>query len=186
MSETKENAIEQIADQEQNTKPDTKNMFSPVFIEAEKMFEKLAEVTNATAHKAYEMFLARGGELGKALDDWFNAESKILRPVAVEITEGNGKINVCAAVPGFKPEEIEVSVKNDLLILSGETEKREERKDENIVYTDWKSDRFFRQLTLPDAVNADDVKAELKDGILTLSLPKVTAEESKHVAVTAG
>jgi len=159
---------------------------SPVFVEAEKMFERLTEISKETAKKAYEFFLQRGGEFGKELDDWFNAESTVLRPVAVEITETDGRINVSAAVPGFKPDEIEISVKDDQLIMSGKTEERQEKTDENVVYTDWKSDRFFRQLTLPGTVDAENVKAELKDGILKVTLPKAEVHELKRIAVKAG
>jgi HSP20 family protein len=150
------------------------------------MFDRLAEITKETAQRAFEFFEKRGGEFGKEFDDWFNAEAKVLRPVAVEMTESNGTINVSAAVPGFKADEIEISIKDDQLIMSGETEKKEERKDENVVYSDWESNRFFRQLTLPCGVDADNVRAELKDGILKLSLPKMAAEEPKRVAVQAG
>lgn len=159
---------------------------SPVFVEAEKMFDKLAEISDETAQKAFEFFLQRGGELGRELDDWFYAESQVLRPVAIEIKEANGNITVDAAVPGFKPDEIEISVMGDQLIMSGQTEKREEKKDESVVHTDWMSDRFFRQLTLPTAVDADHVKAELKDGILKLTLPKAEGRELKRIAVNAG
>ncbi|MGD9563054.1 MAG: Hsp20 family protein [Pyrinomonadaceae bacterium] len=159
---------------------------SPVFIETEKMFDKLSELTREIAQNAYEYFRKRGGEFGKELDDWFNAEAKVLRPVAVEITETDGTIDVSAAVPGFKPKEIEISVEDNQLILSGKTEKRKEREDENVVYTDWESNRFFRQLTLPSAVDTDNVEAELKDGILRLSLTKASTDEPKRIAVKAG
>ncbi|MBK9153090.1 MAG: Hsp20/alpha crystallin family protein [Chloracidobacterium sp.] len=176
-----------IVPAEKETKGNLGEPISPIFVEAEKMFDKLAELSKETAQKAYEFFLKRGGEFGKELDDWFNAESKLLRPVAVEITETDGKINVNAAVPGFKPDEIEISVKDDQLIMSGRTEKKEEKKEEGeVVYTDWESDRFFRQLTLPSAVQADNVKAELKDGILKLTLPKAEVQEPKRIAVKAG
>src|SRR5688572_17360589 len=80
------------------TAKDKENGLSPIFVEAEKMFERFAEVTKETAKKAFEFFQRRGGEFGKELDDWFKAESEILRPVPVEITQTNGQINVTAAV----------------------------------------------------------------------------------------
>ena len=118
--------------------------FKPIFVEAEKMFEQLAEFTKETARKAYEFFHLRGGEFGKEFDDWFRAETEILMPVRAEITETADKINVRATVPGFKPEEIQVSVKDNLLILSGETEKREKREDENTIFSEWLNTTLFR------------------------------------------
>ena len=161
------------------------NGLSPIFVEAEKMFERFADLTKETAQKAYEFFRKRGGDFGRELDDWFRAESEILRPVPVEITETNGNVNVSAAVPGFKSDEIEVSVKDNNLILSGTTESREKKEDENTFYSEWKSNRFFRQLTLPCEVDPEKVEANLKDGVLQLTLPKLPEREATQVKVKA-
>lgn len=163
-----------------NAKPEG---FAPVFVEAEKMFEHLANVTTETALKAYQFFLHRGGEFGREFDDWFRAESEILMPVPVEITETEKNINIRAAVPGFKPEEIEVSVKNNLLILRGVTEMAAKKEDENTIFSEWRSNKFFRQLMLSSEVNSEKVTAKLKDGILLLKLPKIPAREPTQVPV---
>lgn len=170
------------------TKPETapNETAFPMFVEAEKMFERFAELTKETAQKAYEFFLNRGGDFGKEIEDWFKAESEILRPVKVEITETEKQISVSAMVPGFKPEEIEISVDGNVLILSGTTEAENKKEDENTVYSEWRSNRFFRRLTLPAEVNADKVKANLKDGILHLKLPKAAPHEARQIAVSAG
>ena len=159
--------------------------FKPILAEAEEMFERLAEFTKETAQKAYEFFKQRGGEFGKEFDDWFRAESEVLLPVRAEITETADKINVRAAVPGFKPEEIRVSVKDNLLILSGETESSEKREDENTVFSEWRSNRFFRQFSLSSEVDAEKTEATLKDGVLQLTLPKIPAHEAKQIPVSS-
>lgn len=159
--------------------------FAPVFVEAEKMFERIADLTKETTHKAYEFFQRRGGEFGRELDDWFRAESEILRSVPVEITETKDAINVRAAVSGFKPEEIEVSVKDNLLILSGETKTEENTTDENTIYSEWRSNKFCRQLNLSSEIDADKVTANLKDGVLNLTLPKIPMREATQVPVNA-
>lgn len=159
--------------------------FTPILVEAEKMFDRFADLTKETAHKAYEFFQRRGGELGRELDDWFRAESEILMPVRAEITETNNHINVRAAVPGFKPEEIAVSVKDNILILSGETESREKREGENTIFSEWRSNKFCRKLMLTSEVDAKNVKASLKDGILELMLPKLPEREPTQIPVNA-
>jgi HSP20 family protein len=159
--------------------------FKPMLVKAEKMFERLADITRETAHKAYEIFQRRGGEFGRELDDWFRAESEVLLPVKVEITETDDQINVRAAVPGFKPEDIEVSVKDNILILSGETESSEKREDENMVFSEFRSNKFCRQLTLSSEVDEEKVAANLKEGVLQLTLPKVPAKEATNVPVNA-
>lgn len=107
----------------------------------------------------------------------------MLRPTPVEITETPDTVNVRAAVSGFKPEEIEISVKDDVLILSGETKSEEKREGENTFYSEWQSNRFCRQLTLPTEVETKDVDATLKDGVLQICLKKKVTEKATKIAV---
>jgi HSP20 family protein len=159
---------------------------NPFFVEAEKMFDKLAEISRLTAHKAYDFFLERGGGFGREIDDWFNAEKEILRFVPVQVAESNGTVRVRADIAGFKPEEVEISIKDDVLMISGKTEASLEKNDENVVYSDFKSNQFFRKMTLPMPVDADKAIAEIKDGMLNISLPKSAAStEPKRIAVKA-
>jgi HSP20 family protein len=159
---------------------------APIFVEAEKMFDKMAEITKETAARAFDFFRDRGGEWGRELDDWFRAESEILMPVPIEIKQTDETIYVTAAVPGFKPDEIEVSVKDNFLILSGTAKSRETKTEDNVVLSEWKSNRFLRQLYLPANVIADKVEAKLADGILELTLPKAAEHETKKISVAAG
>lgn len=164
---------------------ETEKPMAPVFVEAEKMFDRMAEITRETAQRAFEFFQRRGMPFPSHFDDWLKAESEILRPVPVEITETPDLVNVRASVPGFKPEEIEVSVKDNVLFLSGETNVEEKKEDENTYYSEWKSNRFYRQLMLPSQVQTEGVEANLKDGILHLSLTKKTKQEAEKIAVKA-
>lgn len=163
------------------------DMPAPFFVEAEKMFEKFADISRETAHRAFDFFRLRGGEFGHELDDWFRAESDVLHFVPIEIKEENGSLKVTADVAGFRPEEIEIGVEGNSLMISGRSEARSQNKDENILYTDFRSNRFFRQMPLPKPVNADGAKADIKDGMLNILLPKAKPEAGvKKIAVSAG
>ena len=136
--------------------------------------------------RAFDFFRARGGKWGRELDDWFRAETELLRYVPVEITAKDGMINVTADVAGFTPNEIELSVKDNMLMMSGKTETTVDKKDDDIVYSDFRSDRFFRQFTLPSPVDAAKATAELQDGILHIELPKAAeGEPVTKIAVAA-
>ena len=167
----------------QPAKPVEEPNRGPAFVEAEKMLERFTEITKDTARRAFEFFRDRGGEFGKEIEDWFRAENEILLPAPIEVTESDANINVRAAVAGFKPEEIEVSVKDDVLIISGTKETRDEKPDANVVVREWASNRFYRQLSLPSDVLADKVTAKLDSGMLELTLPKAAAHEATKVAV---
>jgi HSP20 family protein len=157
--------------------------FGPTFVEAERMFEKMADMTKQVANRAFEFFTERGGEFGRELDDWFKAETELLRPAPIDMTETDKEVKVRAAVAGFKPEEIEISVKDRRLILSGKCESSEKRESGKRFYSEWKSDHFLRDLALPQEVDADNARASLKDGVLEITLPKTKVREAKKVSI---
>ena len=157
----------------------------PFFVEAERMFDKMTDLTRETSEKAFEYFMNHGGMLGSRFDDWLHAEMELLRPVPVEITETDKLVNIRAAVPGFKAEEIEISVNNNDLFLTGETKFEDKKEDEKTFYTEWRSNRFYRQLRLPTEVLNEGADAKLKDGILTLALKKKPIVDATPITVKA-
>ncbi len=161
----------------------TNDSISQRFVDADQMFEKVTEMMKDIEQRAFGFFRDRNGGFGTPLDDWFKAEAEVLRPAPVDITETPDTVNIRAAVPGFKPDEIEISVKDDLLTLCGETKSEGKNENENTFYSEWQSNRFCRQLTLPTEVETNDVEAILKDGVLQISLKKKAAEEAAKIAV---
>jgi HSP20 family protein len=154
---------------------------SPIFVEAEKLFEQMKEFSQSVARRAYGYFEARGREFGHDLEDWFRAESELMRRVPVEIKEADGQITVRAEVPGFTAGEIKVSAEPRRLVISGKSEKTAEEKKEQTLLSEFRSNQFCRELRLPTAVEPDKTTAVLKDGMLELVFAK--AAESKGVDV---
>jgi HSP20 family protein len=157
----------------------------PVFVKAEEMLERMAEIARDTSQKAFELFMRRGGTFGAHFDDWLNAEMELLRPVSVEVTETKENVNVKAMIPGFKPEEIKVSVKDKDLFLTGEATTETKNEDEHTFYSEWRSNKFARQVGLPCEVVQDGAEAKLKDGVLTLTLQKKPLAEPANITVKA-
>lgn len=157
----------------------------PAFVEAEEMFEKFATITRETASRAYDYFVDRGAQFGNQFEDWLRAEMETLRAAPVKITENKDNIKVAIAAPGFKPNEIEMSIKGRMLLVSGETFASKEDDKDDIFYSEWLSDRFLRQLELPADVETEDLDATLEDGVLKLTLKKKAEVEAAKVAVKA-
>ena len=173
-------------DQQENlTRTEPRDLASPAFIDAEKMFERIAAITTETAARAYDLFIERGSQFGTHLEDWLRAEAETLRTAPVKITETKDKVNVRLAVPGFKVEDIEVSVNDNLLIIGGETTAEDEKDDENTFYSEWRSNKFLRKLMLPAKVEVANIDAKLKEGVLKLTLKKLAEVEASKVAVKA-
>ena len=102
---------------------------------------------------------------------------------ALDIHEDKDNFIVRAELPGMKREDIDVSLHDGALSLSGER-KLEQKFEEAEVY---RTERFFgkfqRTVSLPAAVAADKVKAQYKDGVLTITLPKTEEAKPKQIDV---
>ena len=174
-----------MSKQETKLLPTEKSNQMPPFVEFEKLLEKLENITKETAGRAYDFFVERGSRFGSHLEDWLRAESELLRTAPAKIKEAGDQVTVMIAAPGFKPDEIEVSVKDNFLIVTGEAETDENREDETTFYSEWTSNRFFRKLGLPAEIEPDSIDATLKDGVLRLVMKKKAGAAESKVAVKA-
>jgi HSP20 family protein len=156
---------------------------SPIFVQAESLIEQMKEFSQSVACRAYEYFEARGRELGHDLEDWFRAESELMRRVPVEIEEAENKITVRAEVPGFAANEIKISVEPQRLVIGGKSEKTTEEKKEQTLLSEFRSNQFCRELRLPAEVEPDKTTAALKDGVLELVFAKVAGSKAVDVEV---
>ena len=153
---------------------------SPIFVEAEKLFAEMKEFSQSIAARAYEYFETRGRELGHELEDWFKAESDLLRQVPVEIIENEKQLIVRAEVPGFRAFEINVSFEPRFLILNGKTN---QVTTEQTVYSERRSQQFCRRILLPADVDPTSATAVLKDGVLELKVAKSSHNAPLNVEV---
>ena len=95
----------------------------------------------------------------------------------VDIYENENDIVLKAELPGIDPKDVEVRVEDNTLYLKGERKFEKEVKDESYHRIERSYGSFARSFSLPNSINAEKVKAEFKDGLLTLTLPK--REEAK-------
>jgi HSP20 family protein len=146
------------------------------------LFERVERLRDVIARRAFEIFDSAGRTFGHDLEDWFKAESEVLHPVQVDVTESDSNLIVKAEVPGFTAKELEVALEPRRLTITGKRETKEERKDKRTIYTEIKSDQAMRVIDLPAAVDADKATATLKDGILELTLPKAGPAKKLQIA----
>jgi len=90
---------------------------------------------------------------------------------AVDVSENDSTITIHAELPGVKPEDLKINITKDSLSIVGE--KKYEKKDEKQHRIERSFGRFTRSWSLPENVDADKAEARFKDGVMTISLPKV-------------
>ena len=141
-------------------------------LDGDPFLQRMGEIHDILARRAYELFDGRGRQHGHDLEDWLHAESELLNPVPLEISDAEEQVIVRADVPGFKENEIEVRVEPHCLNISGKREQSRDQTTRKTVYSERRSNEVCRVLDLPEEIESDKVKAQLRDGILEVTLPK--------------
>jgi len=91
---------------------------------------------------------------------------------AVDITETEDGYEVKAEIPGMNKDEIKINYENDMLTLYGERNHEKEEKNKNFHRIERRYGKFQRSFYLPNHVKAEGIKANYKDGVLTVNIPK--------------
>jgi HSP20 family protein len=102
---------------------------------------------------------------------------------ALDLYEDKDSFVVKAELPGMKREDIEVSLHEGSLSISGERKGEEKHAGADVYRTERFFGRFQRTVALPTPVAADKVKAAYKDGVLTITLPKTEEAKPKQIEV---
>jgi HSP20 family protein len=155
-------------------------------VEPNTFWDRVNRIHESIARRAFEIFESDGGFWGRDLDHWFKAEAELLHPTHITVTESDDAVNVEAEVPGFNANDLEVSLDPQRLTISGkrETTKEDKRKGKT-VYQEKCSSELLRIVDLPAGVDATKATATVKNGILSLSLPKGAPAKTTHVDVKA-
>lgn len=123
-------------------------------------------------------------------EQWFSGASPLTSPTsgpALDVTENADAYMIKAALPGWKPDQVEITFEGGTVSLRGEVNEENEQTDENTRWHRREIRRmsFNRSLTLPTEVEADKAKAEFENGILTLTLPKAEVVKPKQIKIVA-
>lgn len=145
------------------------------------IFDRMQEIHDSIARRAFELFEDNGRWSGRELDDWLHAESEMLHPVHLELTDSDNHLNVRAEVPGFSAKELEINVEPRRLTVSGKHETREETRKGKTIYSELCAGEILRVVDLPADVDTSSVNATLKDGILNIKMAKTLAPKSVRV-----
>lgn len=148
---------------------------SSLMIPFEALFERTNEMFDQIEKRAYQLFEEDGRKFGYDLDNWLRAESELVMKVPVDMTDETSQLLVKATIPDFKEKEIKVNVQPARLTICG----KHETKAKEGKTTTTESKELFCSIALPCEVKPDTAKAELKDGLLTITLPKVEETEEK-------
>lgn len=101
----------------------------------------------------------------------------------MDLKESDNEIRASIELPGLSKDDIKVSVQGDLLTVSGEKKTEVADSKENVHRIERSYGYFKRVVTLPTEVESDKVKAEFKDGVLKVTMPKVETKKTREIPV---
>ena len=104
---------------------------------------------------------------------------------AVDIFETEKEITLLADMPNVKADDLTIDLRDNTLTLSADTAPVENAEDEDIL-VEYESGKYYRQFTLGELINQENIDAKLTDGVLRLTLPKVEKATPKKIAVKTG
>ena len=103
--------------------------------------------------------------------------------LTVDVFQDKDNIYIKSTIAGVKPEDLDITLGSDSITIHGERRRDETIADEDYFYQECYWGAFSRTLPLPVEVDVDKAAAELKDGILTLTLPKASRSRTKKVKI---
>ncbi len=122
------------------------------------------------------------GDLLSSNDSESTEENSSWMPI-VDISENDSGFEINAELPCVAQEDVQVSVTDNLLTIKGEKNQKQETENKSYHRVERQYGTFQRSFTLPKHVDIGNIKADYKDGILTLTIPKAEAAKPKEIQI---
>ncbi len=115
-----------------------------------------------------------GSQFGGGRMDWQAGA------ISVDVADHDDEFVVTADLPGFEKDDIDVTLRDNRLRISAEQESEIEEGDEEYIRQERSQRSMSRTITLPDPVDESSVSAEYRNGVLTITLPKLGGSDESH------
>ena len=141
----------------------------------DRFFQKMADLRELIARRAYALFTESGFTHGHDLEHWLRAESQLLTLTPIEVSESQEAITIKAVLTGYSAKDIEIHVEPLRLFISGQRREESEDKKGTTIQSEQRLSRIFRSMDLPAQIDPQRVRATFSAGELQIVLPRVTA-----------
>jgi HSP20 family protein len=149
----------------------------PIIAENEAIQERIR-------HRAWEISLSRPHD-AHALYDWMKAQSEIVSVPPVRVVEKDRTFDIKFAVAGVNPNDVNVMVTSNRILLKAETAEEETLDEGTVHISDFKTATVFRSVDLPEPIDVKTVKVDFEDGVIHLTAAKESATEARPKRVAS-
>ncbi|TSC78744.1 MAG: hypothetical protein G01um101429_700 [Parcubacteria group bacterium Gr01-1014_29] len=116
-------------------------------------------------------------------DEWLEEVHSDEGQLTVDVYQTPTHVVVQAPMAGVKPDEVDVSINNDMITIRGKREHKKESESGDYYYRELYWGAFSRSILLPEEVDSDRAEASFKNGLLTIKMPKINKEGIKQVKI---
>ena len=106
--------------------------------------------------------------------------------VPLDVTQKGETTVIRASMPGVSPDDLEVSIEDNVLTIKGQTASEHQDESETYLMRERRTGSFYRALRLPDSVDAEGVEPRYENGVLTITVPKAEAKKARRLEVQVG
>jgi HSP20 family protein len=149
----------------------------------ESVLTEVEGVQRHIAQRAQEIFRARGGSIGHAVEDWIKAERETVWRPALEVRRTKDAFVVEAAVAGIDPKQFDVQVTPTELVLGASVHHSDREQEGDVVLCEFANGPLFRSYKFPEPVDPARVSAQYRNGMLRVTAP--LAQPATKVQVQA-
>ncbi len=142
---------------------------------------KQNRVKNTEHEFDFSSFANQAGLSTGNQQEWLTDEDDYAGQLAVDVFQTADDIVIKSTIAGVRPEDIDISINNDMITIRGKREQEHTVDNEDYYYRECYWGGFSRSIILPCQVKVDQIKATMRNGVLTIGLPK--AEEVSKVTV---
>jgi len=140
-------------------------------------------ITNIYEEEETELITTASPARKSMIEENFGTGDNNEGQLTIDVYQTDNDIVIKSTIAGVKPEDLDVSINNDMVTIRGERKNEENVSEENYYYQECYWGQFSRSVILPVDVLADKAEASMKNGIFTLRLPKADTTKTKKIQV---
>lgn len=125
--------------------------------------------------------MGQESEFDQEEKEWLTQSDYEEGQLSIDVYQTPGEIIIKSTIAGVKPEDIDISINNDMLTIRGHRSMDQKIREENYLYRECYWGSFSRSIILPVEVEGEKIEAELENGVLTVTLPK--AKNAKEISI---
>ena len=154
------------------------------FRAVDSVWDELNAMRDAITRRAYEIFDGRGATAGRDLDDWLAAEQDLTWKPAIELVQKEGRLTLEATTPGFGPDELDVRVSPEDILIQSERTHQPPTEGETVFQCEFARGKLFRDVQLPARIDPQQAKAEYRNGLLRITAPVVADSGPQRIEIS--